>query len=169
MLCLALLFSAGIICAQPLKAFSLTLHYDSLPYLSLKNKKVYSASGAEAVKTDVDLSLVVTRDDSKSTWEWYNLKMDNEKVPENLTGSRTGIVAVSFDREQFDKCKTAADLDRMTGHMTANSFSHFAVIGSNGQISNPCFLARMESGKKALIYVTVINGMRCGITVKLQE
>ncbi len=169
MLFLVIGFQTGLITAQPLKSFSLTLRADSNQYLSFKNRVAYTESGAEAEKDVIDLALMLTSADSGNTLEWYNLKKDNEKVPERLTGTRTGIVAMSFDREQFDKCRTTADLDRMTGHISVNSYSHFAVIGHDSQVQYPCFLARTEAGKKALLFISSLNGNRYTVYVKLQE
>ena len=167
--CLSLLLTAVMANAQLLKTFTLQMKCDSNIYLSLKNKTAYTATAAEAVRSALDLALVRTVDDNKTTLEWYNLKKDNEKVPEGLTGTQTGIIGMSFDWDQFEKCKTATDLDRMTGHITVNSYSHFAVISPEGHVRYPCFLARVENGKKALVFVTAKGKDRYGVSVKMQE
>lgn len=154
--------------AQNLKTFSVTMLPDSNRYISIKNMKTYNENDAVDVKALLDLALVLTSDENKNTLEWYNLKPDNEKVPESLTGTKTGIVTMSFDKDQFDKCKTAADIDRMTGHISKNSFSHFAVIGYNGKAEYPCSLFLQETGKKGLIYVTGMNGKGIQVAVKVQ-
>lgn len=153
---------------QPLKTFTVTMYPDSNRYISIKNMKTYNENNAVDVKALLDLALVLTSDENKNTLEWYNLKPDNEKVPESLTGTKTGIVTMSFDKDQFDKCKTAADIDRMTGHISKNSFSHFAVIGHNGKAEYPCSLFLLESGKKGLIYVTGMNEKGIQVAVKVQ-
>ena len=145
--------------AQLLKSFTLNMHYDSLSYLSLKNKKAYTKADAMAVKADLDLGLFGTTSGKLTVTEWYNLKPDNEKVPAPLTGTTTKIVALSFDRDQFDKCKTAADLKRMTGYLTASSFSHFAVIRNSGDYYQRCFIVETTDGKRGLLFVTeTVNG-----------
>lgn len=167
--CLSLMLTAMMANAQLLKTFTLQMKCDSNMYLSFKNKTSYTATGAEGVRSALDLALVRTVDESKTTLEWYNLKKNNDKIPEGLTGTQTGIIGMNFDRDQFEKCKTTADLDRMTGHITVNSYSHFAVISPEGQLRHPCFLARMENGKKALVFVTAMGNDRYGVSVKMQE
>lgn len=141
--------------SQNLQTFTLTLQPGKQAYLSLKNKKAYSAAEAVAVKDALDLVLTSTLADKQETLEWYNLKKDNEKVPAGLWGTATAVVAISFDRDQFDKCKTVADLRRMTGYMTRNSFSHFAVIKNSDNSYQHCFITENAEGKRALIYVTL--------------
>ncbi|MBL0337486.1 MAG: hypothetical protein IPP73_19870 [Chitinophagaceae bacterium] len=145
--------------AQLLNSFTLNMHADSLSYLSIKNKKAYTTAEAGAVKADLDLGLFGTPSGKLIVTEWYNLKPDNEKVPAALTGTTTKIVALSFDRDQFDKCKTAADLKRMTGYLTTNSFSHFAVIRNSSEYYQRCFIVETMDGKRGLLFVTdTVNG-----------
>ena len=100
---------------------------DSLCYLSVKNQKAYVAGQASGNKAELDLGLFETKSNKTSITEWFNLKSDNEKVPASLTGTATKIAAISFDNDQFTKCKTVADLKRMTGYLSTNSLAHFAV------------------------------------------
>lgn len=162
------LLSAMIGFGQNLKTFTTSMRPDSNRYLSIKNMKAYSESDAGDVQPALDLTLVLTTYDNNKTLEWYNLKKGNDKVPATLTGTATGITAISFDKEQFEKCKTTADLDRMTGHISVNSFSHFAVVSNGDQIIYPCFLARMENGKKALLYILALPKNIFLVTVKWQ-
>lgn len=154
--------------AQNLKTFSATLRPDSLCYLSIKNGKAYTKEAAAAVKTVLDLGLFETKSDKTSIIEWYNLKPDNEKVPEALCGTKTKVAAISFDREQFDKCKTAADLKRMTGYISTNSFSHFAVVRNSNDYYQRCFIMEREDGKRGLLFVTATGGNAFKVEVKTE-
>lgn len=165
---LAILFAGMTIQAQSLKVFTENLDPAGKAYLSIKNKKAYTLQDASTVKSALDLALILTATGNNKTLEWYNLKKDNEKISADLTGTATGIVAMTFDKEQFDNCKTTADLTRMTGHITTNSFSHFAVISHSGEVNYHCFLAKMEDGKKALLYVTAVGNNIYQIIVKTQ-
>ena len=162
------LFASVVVTAQNLKTFSATLRPDSLCYLSIKNGKAYTKEAAAAVKTVLDLGLFETKSDKSSIIEWYNLKPDNEKVHEALCGTKTKVAAISFDREQFDKCKTAADLKRMTGYISTNSFSHFAVVRNSNDYYQRCFIVEKEDGKRGLIFVTAAGGNAFKAEVKAE-
>jgi len=164
---LALLLTAGTT-AQNLKTFSATMRPDSLCYLSIKNSKAYTKDAASDVKSALDLGLFETKADKSSIIEWYNLKPGNEKVPEALCGTKTKVAAISFDHDQFDKCKTAADLKRMTGYLSANSFSHFAVVRNSNDYYQRCFIIEREDGKRGLIFVTATGGNTFKVEVKAE-
>ncbi len=154
--------------AQNLKTFSATMRPDSLCYLSIKNSKAYTSATAGDVKPVLDLGLFETKADKSSIIEWYNLKPDNEKVPAALTGTKTKVAAISFDRDQFDKCKTAADLKRMTGYISTNSLSHFAVVRNSSDYYQRCFIIEREDGKRGLIFVTAAGGNAFKVEVKAE-
>lgn len=164
-LALLLVFSAT---AQNLNSFSATMHPDSLCYLSIKNGKAYTKDGAADVKTILDLGLFETKSDKSSIIEWYNLKPDNEKIPAALCGTKTKVAAISFDRDQFDKCKTAADLKRMTGYISTNSLSHFAVVRNSNDYYQRCFIIEREDGKRGLIFVTNTGGNVFRAEIKIE-
>ena len=127
--------------AQQLSVFNTVMQPGNKSYLSITAKKVYTESEAVDVKTTIDLVLNFTNDATSPKLEWYNLSGKDGKVPEKLVGTSAKIIGLSFDREQFDKCKTAEDLKRMTGHLTPNSFSHFAVIShTKNEINYHCFI-----------------------------
>lgn len=159
-------FLPALAYSQNLQTFTLSLQPGKQVYLSLKNKKAYSAAEAAPVKDALDLALTSTVADKQETLEWYNLKKDNEKIPAGLWGTSTAVVAISFDRDQFDKCKTIADLRRMTGYMTRNSFSHFAVIKNSESSYQRCFITENAEGKRALLYVTLGAGNEVKTEVK---
>lgn len=160
LLILALLASSGLF-AQNLRSFTLTMRPDSLCYLSISKGKAFTASGAGEVKGLLDLGLFETPSDKNRITEWYNLKPDNEKVPGNLCGTQTRVAAISFDYDQFLKCKTVADIRRMTGYLSTNSFSHFAVVRSSADYYQRCFIVEGENGKRGLIFMTPVgNGWK---------
>ncbi len=140
--------------SQPLQAFTVDMATGQKAYIGLRDKMAFSAGEAIAVKERLDLALVISKEDNKEILEWYNMEMRHEKVPVELAGSKTGISAISFDRDQFEKCNTGADLRRMTGHLTKNSFSHFAVIRNGSGPWQHCFIAETSEGKRAFIYVS---------------
>ena len=154
--------------SQNLNSFSATLRPDSLCYLSISKGKAYTSSAAGEVKTVLDLGLFETKSDKSSIIEWYNLKPDNEKVPEALCGTKTKVAAISFDRDQFDKCKTAADLKRMTGYISTNSLSHFAVVRNSNDYYQRCFIIEREDGKRGLIFVTNTGGNVFRAEIKIE-
>lgn len=161
----ALLASATLF-AQNLKSFSVTMSPDTLPYLSIKNSKAYNHGAAGDVKAELDLGLFETKSGKISVLEWFNLKPDNERVPATLTGTKTKVAAISFDREQFDKCKTAADLKRMTGYVSTNSLANFAVVRNSNDYYQRCFIIEREDGKRGLIFVTTAGGNTLKVEVK---
>ncbi|HEX7846841.1 MAG TPA: hypothetical protein VF476_13650 [Chitinophagaceae bacterium] len=146
---------------QPLQQFTVTVDSNK-SFLSLSHKKAFTANEAVTVKDALNIALVF----SNELIEWYNMEKRHEKVPPGLTGTKTGIAAISFDREQFDQCKTSADLKRMTGHITKNSFSHFALIRNGSSSLQHCFIAETQEGKRCLLFVTVINGNSFKVEVK---
>ena len=124
--------------AQNLQNFTVTLQTkeNGSNYLSIANKKAYTQAEAKVNKTTIDFALIITPDNGKQKMEWYNMSGKDGKIPADIIGTATLINAISFDKEQFDKCKTNQDLKRMTGHITNNSFSHFASIGDNIEKEN---------------------------------
>lgn len=151
--------------AQLLSEFKVTMQAGQASYLSLDNKTAYAEGQAVAVKTKLDLVLMA--DSSKQLIEWYNLRTENDNLPAGVTGTRTGIVGISFDKDQFEKCRSRNDLDRMTGHITANSFSHFAVISEGDHTRYSCFLLRRENGSKVLMWVEAAANGKLSVTVKM--
>lgn len=164
----ACIFFSTVLYAQNLTSFTTRLQAGKNCYLSLKNKKVYAAGEAVAVKNDIDLGLFSTLSDKQETLEWYNLKKDNDKVPAEMTGTSTAVVAIGFDRDQFDKCRTTADLRRTTGYLTRNSFSHFAVIKNNENSYQRCFILEKADGKRALLFVTIGAGNEVTADIKME-
>ncbi|MFN8252335.1 MAG: hypothetical protein U0V75_10670 [Ferruginibacter sp.] len=167
------LFMAVFVCciavkAQQLKQFELTIPADSIAYISLTQQKVLSSNQAAANKQAADFALVITKDAFGKQAEWYNLSGKDGKTPARVNGTKNGIAAISFDKEQFDHCNSTADLARMTGHITKNSFSHFSGIGNSNGITQHCFIIETEAGKRGLIYVTDAGQGQLKASFKLQ-
>lgn len=163
----ALLLSSGAF-AQNLKSFTVNMKPDSLCYLSIKNARPYTAGKAGEVKAALDFGLFVTNEGKPPVIEWFNLKPDNEQVPAALWGTKTKINAISFDRDQFVKCKTLADLKRMTGYITTTSLANYAVIRNSNDYYQRCFIFEREDGKRGLIYVTILGVSGLKVEVKAE-
>ena len=163
-----LIFSSSLL-AQPLNVFSVIMQPAGKSYLSIANKKVYNADEALNVKSAIDLCFILTDDATSPKLEWYNLSGKDGKVPEGLVGTSARIIALSLGRDQFDKCKTTEDLTRMTGHLTPNSFSHFAVVShTKNEINYHCFIGEAISGKRALLWVSKDTNNSYKIEIKQQ-
>lgn len=141
--------------AQDLQKADFNLKTDSISYISISQAKVYAGAAAITHKQSLDFALIPTADAGIKSLEWYNLSAKDGKTPKEVQGTGTKISAVSFDREQFDKCTTAADLKRMTGYLSSNSFSHFAVIRNSSSYYQHCFIFEKENGKRGLLYITI--------------
>lgn len=166
-----LLVSTCIVCmsfAQNLQSFSVNLAVKEggSNYLSIANKKAYSATEAKTNKSAVDLVLLNTSDWSGSKIEWYNMSGKEDKVPAELRGTNTVINAISLDKDQFEKCKTNQDFKRMTAHITNNGFSHFASVGEK-EVTYHCFIVQLENGKRGLMWLDAAEG-GFKVVVKMQ-
>lgn len=157
--------------AQKLTSFTATLNprVGVNSYLSITQKKVFTAEEAKSNKSSVDLALIITQNDKKQVAEWYNLSGKDEKIPADLRGTASVISTLSFDKDQFDKCNTSQDLQRMTGYLTKNSFVHFASITDDlaAGIKYHCFLVQMENGKRALLWLEATDAKTFKASVKL--
>ena len=149
---LILLVNIGLsVNAQLLQTFTVKMQPGEDAFLSIKNKKSYSESEAGDVKADLDLALIFIKEDAGSRIEWYNLNGKDDKVPVSLRGTATKINSLNFDKLQFDKCKTTQDLERMTGYLSVNSYSHFSILANGNDcdtLLNKCFVILKQDGKK---------------------
>jgi len=159
--------------AQKLTEFTQTLQPDvskGKAYISITNKQVYTAGEAATVKQSLDLLYTLRVDGRDTIKELYNMSGKSSLVPENLQGTATGIVAISWDKDLWNKCVTVADLKRMTTHITNNSFSFYAVIANNhtGEINYPCFIFQLPSGKRGVMWITGAGNNALRIAVKYE-
>lgn len=155
--------------AQNLQSFTVTLNNKGAgsSYLSIANKKAYTPAEAKTNKTVIDLALITNTTGGTQKMEWHNMSGKDDKIPAELRGTVTLINGISFDRDQFDKCKTNQDLKRMTGHITNNSFSHFASVGEK-EITYHCFIIQLESGKRALLWIDAVDSNTFKVIVKVE-
>jgi hypothetical protein len=155
--------------AQNLQSFSVTLtnKEGGSNYVSIAGKKAYTATEAKTNKSAIDLALLSTSDWSGPKIEWYNMSGKDDKIPAELRGTATLINAISLDRDQFNKCNTSQDFKRMTGHITNNSFSHFASVGEK-EVTYHCFIIQLENGKRGLLWLDAVDSNTFKLLVKIQ-
>lgn len=158
-------FSAN---AQKLAEFSLTMPHHS--YISITNKQVYTETQAAAARAALDFLYSVKPDGKDTVRTFYNMSSKSDPVPENLRGTTTGVVAISWDKDLFNSCKTVADLKRMAGHITHNSFSFYAIISNNhtGMINYSCFIFQLASGKRGVMYIEKAGSNGLGLKIKME-
>ena len=168
---LSLMFAFSI-SAQKLVSFTDNLKPEvgTNSYLSITQKKTFSAADAKMNKANIDLALVITKSGNSQILEWYNLNGKDDKIPNDMIGTNTGIASLTFDKEQFEKCNTSQDLQRMTGYITNNSFVHFGSITDDMQagVKYHCFLIQNENGKKALLWIEDADAGNYKVLVKMQ-
>lgn len=155
--------------AQNLQSFTVTISTKEggSSYLSMTNKKAYAAAAAKANKQSIDLVLLNSNSWSGPALEWYNMSGKDDKVPAELRGTATLINGISLDKDQFTQCKTSQDLKRMTGHITNNSFSHYASVGEK-ELRYHCFIVQLETGKRGLIWMDTVEAGGFRVTVKME-
>lgn len=159
--------------AQSLDTFSTTLAINESgksDYLSIPLKKSFTEKEAISNKASIDIVLIRKLDDKRQSLEWYTMNSKDDLIPTDLIGNNTMINAISFDREQFDKCKTNQDVNRMTGYITKNAFSHFASVTDNSEqgIKYPCFIIQLENEKRVLLWLDAIDKTHYKVMLKLQ-
>lgn len=135
-------------------------------YLSIANKKVYTQAEAKANRTVIDLALIISHSGTQKI-EWYNMSGKDGKIPAEIRGTATMINGISFDKDQFDKCKTSQDLKRMTGYITNNAFSHFASVGEK-EVTYHCFVVQLENGKRGLLWLYATDSNTFKVMVKME-
>lgn len=159
--------------AQNLEQFTTTMQCIGTTgnsYLNIAQKKSMSETEAKTNKTAIDFALIMAKDWSGEQLQWYNMSGKDNKTPKALNGTATRINAISFDKDQFDQCKTNQDMQRMTGHITNNSFSHYATISDNLKqgVKYHCFIVQLNDGKRALIWVEESEKNEIQLVVKIQ-
>jgi hypothetical protein len=165
--------AACIAQAQPLQTFSLTVQPDvskGKAFISIGKQAVYAESEAAANKSNIDFMYALSVSGQDTVKEFYSMSGKSSIVPEKMQGTQTGINAISWDKDEWNKCKTSADLKRMAGHITNNSFSFYAVVANNhtGSINYHCFIFQLANGKRGVLYVDKGNGNELKIIVKVE-
>ena len=144
--------------AQELTTFSLTVQPDvskGKAFISIINQAVYAESDAIVNKNHIDFMYALSVSGQDTLKELYNMSGKSSIVPEKVQGTQTGINAISWGKDEWNKCKTSTDLKRMAGHFGNNSFSFYAVVANNhtGSINYHCFVFQLANGKRGVLYV----------------
>lgn len=159
----SLLFSASLLAvstpaaaaqkAEPLRAISLTIKPGS--YLDLHGGKAYTEKEAAAHKADLDFVYLASREGGSVKRELFDLSGKDTKLPPEVLGNQAGIVALTWGDDLVAKCKTTADLKRMTGSYTASSFSFYATVSSNrtGDLDSRRFIFTDRKGRMGIFTV----------------
>jgi len=164
--------------AQALKQFSAVVQpkaADSKCYLSLQKGSVFAEKEAIGVKSEIDFVYQYSASGGGSVKkeikkEFYNMSGKDIDLPAALTGTKTGIVALSWDKDLVDKCNTVADLKRMTASYNKNSFSFYATFCSNstGDIDTHYYIFMLENGKMGIMELDKAEGNDVAIKVKME-
>jgi hypothetical protein len=140
LLCLILSLSAFPALAKDAAAEALTTHTivlkprgDGPAYVSLHDGKVYDEQAAIAHKGDLDFVYLVTREPGSIKRELFDLSGHDARLPPEVLGAHAGIIALSWSDDLVARCKTVADLKRMTGSYTTNSFTFYAIMADNAK------------------------------------
>lgn len=144
--------------AQELTTFSLTVQPDvskGKAFISIINQAVYAESDKIANKNHIDFMYALSVSGQDTLKELYNMSGKSSIVPEKVQGTQTGINAISWGKDEWNKCKTSTDLKRMAGHFGNNSFSFYAVVANNhtGSINYHSFVFQLANGKRGVLYV----------------
>jgi hypothetical protein len=171
-LCLSALPAVAKDAPSPaLKTHSITLQpRGSGPaYVSLHAGKAYDEKDAAAHKADLDFVYLLTRDASSVKRELYDLSGHDTQLPPEVVGAHAGIVALSWDDDLVAKCKTVADLKRMTGSYTANSFSFYGTMANNakGELDNKRYIFLDSHGRMGLFTIKQGEGDALVLEVKI--
>lgn len=127
--------------AEPaLLSFTLTVKPGA--YVSLHEGKAYAEKEATAHKADLDFVYLVAKAGDSIKKEFYNLSGKDTKLIAEVLGTKAGIVALTWDDDLAAKCKTLADLKRMTGSYSPNSFSFYGTLANNrsGDLDNKRYI-----------------------------
>jgi hypothetical protein len=151
--------------AQNLKQTSVDISKDR-PYFSLTTGKSFDKKGASSADLLYDEN-VIGKDTEKS---FYNLSEKSGKSPDMISDKPVVIAGLSWDRDTWNRCKTVADLKRMTTNITNNSFSFFASIANNstGDITYPCFIVQQHNGKRGIMFLSKKNNTDIHVEIKME-
>jgi hypothetical protein len=138
-------------------------------YVSLHDGKAYGAGEAAAHKAELDFVYLVGNDGGTVKKEFYNLSGKDTKLPDEVLGTRAGIVALTWDDELVAKCKTVADLKRMTGSYTANSFSFYGTAANNaqGELENKRFIFLDSKERMGFFTIKAREGDALALEVRI--
>jgi hypothetical protein len=139
--------------AEPLRTFSITVKPGS--FLHLHGGRSIAATDAATRKADLDFVYLASREGGYVKREFFNLSGKDTQLPADVLGTRAGIVALGWDDDLVAKCQTTADLKRMTGSYTANSFSFAATVSNNrsGELDGKRFIFLDAKGRMGFFSV----------------
>lgn len=143
---------------QALKTFSFTVKPGE--YMDLHGGKAYGEKEATANKAALDFVYLVSRDGGSVKREFFDLSGKDTKLPPGVLGNKAGIVALGWDDSLVAKCKSTADLKRMAGSYTPNSFSFYATVSNNrtGDLENKRFIFLDHQGRMGFFTVKAGSG-----------
>jgi hypothetical protein len=137
-------------------------------YISIAKQQAFSEAEATAIKESIDFLYVVNSFGKDAVKKFTNMSSKSEDVPKTMQGTQSRIVAISWDIDLWNKCKTVADLKRMAGRITINSLSYYAEMANNhtSKINDPIFIFQTGDGKRGVMYVQKAPGNGIKIAVK---
>jgi hypothetical protein len=138
-------------------------------YVNLHDGKAYEEKEAAAHKADLDFVYLVTRDASSVKRELFNLSGKDTQLAAEVLGTQAGIVALSWDDDLVAKCVTVADLKRMTGSYTPNSFSFYGTLANNakGELDNKRYIFLDSHGRMGIFTIKQGAGDELILEVKI--
>ena len=138
-------------------------------YLSLHEGKSYEEKDAAAHKADLDFVYLLGHDGSSTKKELYNLSGKDTQLPAEVLGTKAGIIELSWDDDLVAKCKTVADLKRMTGSYTPNSFTFWATLANNatGALDHKRYIFLDAHGRMGLFTAKAGAGDELVLDVKI--
>ena len=141
--------------AEALKTFSVVLKPGS--YVDLHGGKVYTEKEAPAHRSDLDFVYLASRAGGYVKRELFDLSGKDTSLPPDVLGTKAGIVALTWDDDLVAKCRTTADLKRMTGSYSASSFAFAGTISNNrtGDVENRRFIFLDRAGRMGIFTLKV--------------
>ena len=136
--------------------------------IGIAKQQAFSEAEATAIKESIDFLYVVNSFGKNAVKEFTNMSSKSGDVPKTMQGTQSRIVAISWNIDLWNKCKTVADLKRMAGRITINSLSNHVEMANKhtGEINDPIFIFQTGDGKRGVMYVQKAPGNRIKISVR---
>jgi hypothetical protein len=175
LLCAILLLSSSVLAKDP-AADALVQHTITIAprgqgaaYINLHDGKAYEEKDAAAHKDELDFVYLVTKDPNNIERDLYDLSGHDTHLPAEVVGGHAGIVSLGWDDDLIAKCKTVADLKRMAGSYTVNSFSFFANMASNpkGELDHKSYIFLDGHGRMGIFTLKQGEGDTLVLQVKI--
>jgi hypothetical protein len=138
-------------------------------YVDLHDGKAYDEKGAAAHKADLDFVYLLARDATSVKRELYDLSGHDTNLPPEVSGNHAGLVSLGWDDDLVAKCKTVADLKRMAGSYTANSFSFYGTMANNakGDLDNKRYMFLDAHGRMGFFSIKPGAGDALVLEIKI--